>query len=85
MIEEKTMNDSDIYRKKVLLHICCAPCSIYVLKTLHEDGADVQGYFFNPNIHPYTEFKKRLSDTGRLLEQESLPLEIDPNYDSYIS
>jgi len=81
MIEQKTMNDSDIYRKKVLLHICCAPCSIYVLKTLHEDGADVQGYFFNPNIHPYTEFKKRLSTLEDYANYVSLPLEIDPDYD----
>ena len=43
------------------MHICCAPCSIYTLKKLREEGADVYGYFFNPNIHPYTEFKKRLS------------------------
>jgi len=81
MIEEKTMNDFDISRKKILLHICCAPCSIYTLKTLREEGANVHGYFFNPNIHPYTEFKKRLSTLEDYANNVSLPLEIDPNYD----
>ena len=48
------------------MHICCAPCSIYTLKKLRGEGADVYGYFFNPNIHPYTEFKKRLCYSSRL-------------------
>lgn len=46
------MNNPDIKGKKVLLHICCAPCTINALKTLREEGADMQGYFYNPNIHP---------------------------------
>ena len=45
---------------KILLHICCAPCAIYPLKTLREAGHDVVGLFFNPNIQPYSEYKKRL-------------------------
>ena len=60
MNTEKTMSNSENKQQKVLMHICCAPCSIYTLKKLREEGADVYGYFFNPNIHPYTEFKKRL-------------------------
>lgn len=45
--------------KKVLLHVCCGPCSIYPLDYLREEGHEVLGYFYNPNIHPYTEFTKR--------------------------
>jgi predicted adenine nucleotide alpha hydrolase (AANH) superfamily ATPase len=44
---------------KMLLHICCAPCSIYPVDYLREQGVLLHGYFFNPNIHPYTEFVKR--------------------------
>lgn len=47
---------------KILMHICCAPCAIYPLRILREEGAEVSGFFFNPNIHPYGEYKKR-SDT----------------------
>ena len=47
-------------QKKLLVHICCAPClsglSDY-LKSLSFDR--ITGYFYNPNIHPYKEFKKR--------------------------
>lgn len=44
---------------KILLHTCCAPCAIYPVDYLRENGADVYCYFYNPNIHPYTEWKKR--------------------------
>jgi len=45
---------------KILLHICCAPCAIYPLKELRSRGMEVTGFFYNHNIHPYLEFRKRL-------------------------
>jgi epoxyqueuosine reductase len=81
MDTEGTMKKPENKRKKVLVHICCAPCSIYTLKKLREGGADVYGYFFNPNIHPYTEFKKRLSTLQDYAQHTSLPLVIDKTYD----
>ena len=44
---------------KVLLHICCANCAIYPIKTMKEDGLDVMGFFYRHNIHPYTECLRR--------------------------
>lgn len=44
---------------KVLMHICCAPCVIYPLKVLRAEGHELFGFFYNPNVHPYTEFKRR--------------------------
>jgi len=45
---------------KILLHICCANCVIYPLERMEEKGDETVGYFFNPNIHPYQEYQKRL-------------------------
>jgi predicted adenine nucleotide alpha hydrolase (AANH) superfamily ATPase len=45
---------------KLLLHICCAPCAIYPVKELRSQGVDVTGFFYNHNIHPYQEYRKRL-------------------------
>jgi hypothetical protein len=45
---------------RLLLHICCANCAITPLERLKEKGDEVTGYFFNPNIHPYQEYQKRL-------------------------
>ena len=44
---------------KLLLHTCCAPCTIYPLNVLREEGMDVMGFFYRHNIHPYTECLKR--------------------------
>lgn len=44
---------------KILMHICCGPCSIYPLQVLRAQGFEVTGYFYNPNIHPYREYLQR--------------------------
>ncbi|UCF07773.1 MAG: epoxyqueuosine reductase QueH [Thermoplasmata archaeon] len=44
----------------ILVHVCCAPCFTYPHKHLVEKGHEVVGFFYNPNIHPYTEYKARL-------------------------
>jgi len=44
----------------LLLHICCANCAIYPVKVLREQNHRLTGFFFNHNIHPYQEFRRRL-------------------------
>jgi epoxyqueuosine reductase len=44
---------------KLLLHICCAPCSIYPVETLRNEGCEIMGFFYRHNIHPYTECIRR--------------------------
>jgi len=44
---------------KLLMHTCCAPCSIYCIQSLREEGIEPTLYWYNPNIHPYTEYKAR--------------------------
>lgn len=44
---------------KLLLHTCCAPCSVYCIKSLREEKIEPTVYWFNPNIHPYIEYKAR--------------------------
>ena len=42
-----------------LLHICCAPCANQCIEVLRTDGFQVTGYWYNPNIHPFTEYRAR--------------------------
>lgn len=44
---------------KLLMHTCCAPCSVYCIDSLIEEGIEPTVYWYNPNIHPYTEYKAR--------------------------
>ena len=42
-----------------LLHICCAPCANQCIKQLENEGFAVTGFWYNPNIHPFTEYRQR--------------------------
>lgn len=64
---------------KVLLHICCAPCSVACIEKLRSDNIDVVGYWYNSNIHPYIEYKTR-RDT---LEMYSKMIDLDVIYNDY--
>jgi len=45
--------------ESVLLHSCCAPCSVYCIDTLRAEGVEPTFLWFNPNIHPYQEYRTR--------------------------
>ena len=44
---------------KLLLHSCCAPCSVQCVQALSEEGLIPDLFWYNPNIHPYTEYRSR--------------------------
>jgi predicted adenine nucleotide alpha hydrolase (AANH) superfamily ATPase len=65
---------------RILLHICCAPCTIYPLRILRGEGNEVSGLFHNPNIHPYLEYRKRLETVETYAAQEMLPVIREEGY-----
>lgn len=56
----------------ILLHICCAPCAIYPLCELRRQGMAVTGFFYNHNIHPYQEYRRRLDTVREYATQADL-------------
>lgn len=66
---------------KTLLHICCAPCSIYPVKTLSNEEIDVTGFFYNNNIHPYTEYVKRRDTLTQYAKITGLEVIFRDDYD----
>ncbi len=65
---------------KTLLHTCCAPCSIYCVDSLRQEGIEPVSYWFNPNIHPYTEYRSRKTTLEEYAKSIQLPLIIDNIY-----
>ena len=60
---------------KLLLHTCCAPCSVYCIEALRKEGIEPTVYWFNPNIHPYMEYKQRrdcLKEYTKSIEVEAI-------------
>jgi len=58
-------------KEKLLLHVCCAPCSIYVINQLLE-RFDLMVYFFNPNIFPEEEYLHRQSEIKKFCQQAKI-------------
>jgi epoxyqueuosine reductase len=66
---------------KLLLHICCAPCGIFPVRTLREDGIEVMGFFYRHNIHPYTECLRRQETLEAYAGQIDLRVIYQEGYD----
>ncbi|MCL1804387.1 MAG: epoxyqueuosine reductase QueH [Clostridiales bacterium] len=66
--------------RHILLHSCCGPCTMYPLEALRQEGYRVSGYFDNPNIHPYREFRSRLDAYRVMAEQRGLDARIEEGY-----
>jgi predicted adenine nucleotide alpha hydrolase (AANH) superfamily ATPase len=60
---------------KILLHICCGICAGGAAEQLLSEGHQVTGYFFNPNIHPATEYERRLDVAKKIADRLGFPLE----------
>lgn len=68
-------------KPKLLLHVCCAPCSSSVIEYL-EKYFDITLFFYNPNISDEAEFYYRLSELQRFVEERGGPIYqiITPEY-----
>lgn len=76
-------------KPKMLVHVCCGPCSVFPLKFL-SNFFDITVYFYNPNIFPKSELKKRyetLSDYIEILKKENIIIDLvfdSIGYDEYM-
>ncbi|MGA1862769.1 epoxyqueuosine reductase QueH [Deferribacter thermophilus] len=65
---------------KLLLHQCCAPCSVYPVSILKETPYTIYGFFYNPNIHPVVEFYKRLENVLYFNNINNIKTIVDETY-----
>ena len=65
---------------KLLFHICCGPCAVYPTKYFIEEGTQFDGYFYNPNIHPMSEYQERLDNAKKLASARDFNLIVDSEY-----
>jgi len=65
---------------KLLFHCCCAPCSVQCVKTLREESVEPELFWYNPNIHPYSEYSLRRDCLKEFAANEKLKLEMLDEY-----
>lgn len=58
----------------VLLHMCCGPCAVAVIEELVKKGHEVTGFFFNPNIHPLSEYMRRREAAAQTAKYYDIPI-----------
>ncbi len=66
--------------KKVLLHCCCAPCSVSCIEPLRAEGIEPVAFWYNPNIHPFKEYEARRDCLIDYSEKIGMELIIKENY-----
>jgi predicted adenine nucleotide alpha hydrolase (AANH) superfamily ATPase len=69
---------------KLLVHTCCAPCSTVFFKGLAQDINDKiiepHLFWYNPNIHPFTEYQSRRDSLAAFAQDEKLELIAEDEY-----
>lgn len=66
----------------MLVHICCSVDSHFFMEKLQQEFPDEKlvGFFYDPNIHPYSEYQLRLLDVMRSCKKLGIEL-IEGPYD----
>ena len=65
---------------KLLMHACCAPCSVYCIDTLKKENIEPTIFWYNPNIHPYMEYKARRDSLVEYTSKLNIKLEMIDEY-----
>ena len=66
--------------EKTLMHTCCAPCSVSCIQQLRSEGIEPVAYWYNPNIHPYQEYKARRDTLMAYAPTIGMELIVQENY-----
>ena len=66
------------FKRRLLLHICCAPDATVPWPALASEGFDVTGFFYGNNIHPWCEWQKRRDAVIKLSSSLGMNAEIEP-------
>jgi len=65
---------------KLLLHCCCAPCSVSFVKKLRDENIKPRLFWYNPNIHPFTEYASRRDNLKSFADAENTELVLCDEY-----
>jgi len=66
---------------RILVHACCGPCLAAPARALAAEGNELTVYWYNPNVQPYREYRRRLGALRELAARERWPLDVEDRYD----
>ncbi len=62
---------------KILIHACCADCLLKFIDSIKSENkeiTEIEVYFYNPNIHPRSEYLARLKAIKKITEENKIKL-----------
>ena len=65
---------------RVLLHCCCAPCSLSCIDPLRSQGIEPTAFWYNPNIHPWKEYEARRDCLINYAAEINMRICVNENY-----
>ncbi len=66
--------------KQILLHVCCGPCAEWPVVSLKDENYEITAFFYNPNIHPDVERKRRRDNAAALMDIYGISFLVDEAY-----
>ena len=66
---------------RIAVHICCGPCAVYPVEQWFKQNHIITGFWYNPNIHPFVEYIRRLKSLKRFSALMDLKIIYDDSYD----
>lgn len=64
----------------LLIHLCCAPCGNAPIAKLQNDNHNISALWYNPNIHPFTEYRSRKQSVIDFTKEKNIPLFMEDDY-----
>ncbi len=77
---EQSKDLKGIGNGRVLMHLCCAPCAEFPVMLLRQEGFEIDGLYYNPNIHPLEEWQLRLENVKRFSELKDMQIYVDESF-----
>jgi UDP-GlcNAc:undecaprenyl-phosphate GlcNAc-1-phosphate transferase len=74
----KSKENKATKKPRLLVHVCCAPCSFYTLEKVFLEKYDLSLYYYNPNIDTLAEWERRLLEVKKMAEKMNVPLIVGP-------
>jgi predicted adenine nucleotide alpha hydrolase (AANH) superfamily ATPase len=65
----------------LLVHTCCGPCATGCFEHWRQEGFQVTSFWYNPNIHPFSEHQRRLQTLQYFFKRNNTPLIVSDGYD----
>jgi len=64
--------------RRIIVDTCCGPCALPALRLFAPPEYEAHHLFYNPNVHPFLEYRRRLDSFEALMAEEGSGYSVVP-------